>query len=144
MKSIYLPVFSIFLLLSCKQEVDLNKARNEILATEKAFEQMASEKGLAEAFYFYADDSAVILRRNDSLIRGREGIKNYYLSKANPKVKLSWTPYYVRVSDCGTLGYTYGNYVYAVQEPSGKTTKLTGVFHTVWKKRGNVWRFVWD
>jgi ketosteroid isomerase-like protein len=144
MKKIYFSPIALLLMVSCKQAADINKARNEILETEKAFEQMASEKGLAEAFYYYADDSAVILRGNDSLIYGREGIKNYYEKKANPKVKLSWKPDFVKVSECGTLGYTYGKYLYAVQDTSGKTLKLTGIFHTVWKKRGHDWRFVWD
>jgi len=44
--------------------------------TEKAFEKMASEKGLAEAFYYFADENAVIKRGNDSLIIGKENIRN--------------------------------------------------------------------
>jgi ketosteroid isomerase-like protein len=134
----------ILLLTCCKQKVDTEAAKKEIFKTEKAFEKMASEKGLADAFYYFADDSAVIRRGNDSLILGRENIRHYYSKNANPNAKLSWTPDFISVSDCGTLGYTYGKYLYSVRDSSGKFTERTGVFHTVWKKQNKVWRYVWD
>jgi hypothetical protein len=45
--------------------------KKDILNTEKDFEKMTREKGIVEAFYFYAADSAVIKRENDSLIIGK-------------------------------------------------------------------------
>ena len=144
MKKIPVVLISISLLISCKQTVSLEEARNEILQTEKAFEKMASEKGLPAAFYYFAAEDAVIRRENDSLIIGRENIKKYYDKNANPDVKLSWTPDFVDVSDCGTLGYTYGRFIFSVKDTSGKNTEQTGVFHTIWKKQNNEWRYVWD
>jgi len=140
------PFYLIFILLvaSCKQPVSIESARNEIFQTEKEFEKMASEKGLAEAFYFFADENAVIKRENDSLIKGRENIRHYYDKNANPNAKLSWTPDYIDVSACGTLGYTYGKYQYAVKDTLGNPIEHTGIFHTVWKKQNNQWRYVWD
>jgi len=144
MKKIPVILILIPLLFSCKRTISIEAARNEILQTEKAFEKMASEKGLAAAFYFFAAEDAVIRRGNDSLIIGRENIKNYYDKNANPNVKLSWTPDYIGVSDCGTLGYTYGKYLFSVRDTSGKNNENKGVFHTVWKKQNNDWRYVWD
>src|SRR5659263_352132 len=63
---------------------------------------------------------------------------------ANPNAKLSWTPDFIGVSDCGTLGYTYGKYVFSVQDTSGKSIEHTGIFQTVWKKQNKEWRYVWD
>lgn len=131
-------------LLSCRQKVDIEKAKKEILQTEKDFAKMASEKSLADAFYFFASEDAVILRGNDSLIFGKENIKHFYNTKTNPAANLSWFPDFIGVSDCGTLGYTYGKYVYSVQDSTGKLVTSTGMFHTVWKKQKNSWRFVWD
>jgi ketosteroid isomerase-like protein len=131
-------------LTSCKQTVNIDAAKNEILQTEKAFEKMASEKGLTEAFYYFADENAVIKRGNDSLIIGKESIRHYYDKNANPYAKLSWTPDFIGVSDCGTLGYTYGRYVFSIQDTSGKSIEHTGIFHTVWKKQNKDWRYVWD
>jgi ketosteroid isomerase-like protein len=144
MKKVLFILILIQLLFSCKQTVNIEAARNEIMQTEKAFEKMASEKGLSAAFYYFAAEDAVIKRGNDSLIAGKENIKHFYDKNANPDVKLSWTPDYIGVSDCGTLGYTYGKYVFSIQDPSGKRAEQTGVFHTVWKKQNNEWRYVWD
>lgn len=144
MKKAPFLLISILILVACKQTVNIDTARNEILQTEKAFEKMASEKGLAEAFYYFADENAAIIRGNDSIIIGKENIRDYYDKNANPNVKLIWTPDFIDVSDCGTLGYTYGKYVFSTQDTSGKTIDRTGIFHTVWKKQNNNWRYVWD
>ena len=61
------------LLTACS--IDSNKsqtdaARQEIIQTEKAFETMAREKGLAEAFSYYADSAATI-NRGSSLVHGK-------------------------------------------------------------------------
>ena len=144
MKNLPFTLILIPLLFSCKQTVDINAARNEILQTEKAFEKMASEKGQSAAFYYFAAENAAIRRGNDSLIFGKENIKNYYDKNSNPNAKLNWTPDFIGVSDCGTLGYTYGKYVFSIQDSSGKNIEHTGVFHTVWKKQNNDWQYVWD
>jgi ketosteroid isomerase-like protein len=132
------------MVISCKQTINPDAAKNEILQAEKAFEKMASEKGLAEAFYYFADENAAIKRGNDSLIIGKENIKLYYDKNANPNAKLSWTPDFIGVSDCGTLGYTYGKYLYTIQDSTGKNVEYKGIFHTVWKKQNKGWRYVWD
>ena len=144
MKKVLFILILIPLLFSCKQAVDIETVRNEIMQTEKAFEKMASEKGLSAAFYYFAAEDAVIKRGNDSLIAGKENIKHFYDKNANPGVKLSWAPDYIGVSECGTMGYTYGKYVFSIQGPSGKRAEQTGVFHTVWKKQNNEWQYVWD
>ncbi len=144
MKKYPLMLILIPLLFSCKHTVNIEAARNEIMQAEKAFEKMASEEGISAAFYYFAAEDAVIKRGNDSLIIGKENIKRFYDKNANPDVKLSWTPDFIGVSDCGTLGYTYGKYVFSIQDSSGKSAEQTGVFHTVWKKQNNDWRYVWD
>ena len=105
---------------------------------------MVSVKGLAEAFYYFADENAVLKRGNDSLITGRENIRSFYNKNSNPKAKLSWTPDFIEVSECGTLGYTYGKYIFTIQDSTGKNIENRGIFHTVWKKRNNEWKYVWD
>jgi hypothetical protein len=144
MKKVFIIMILISLLFSCKQTVNIENSKSEILQAEKAFEKMASEKGLAEAFYYFADENATIRRGNDSLIFGKENIRHYYDLHADSNVKLSWTPDFVGVSDCGTLGYTYGKYIYSTQDTSGKSIEYIGIFHTVWKKQNNNWRYVWD
>jgi len=120
------------------------QVKAEIYKTEKAFEKMASDKGIAEAFYYYADENAVILRANDSIIKGKENIKNFY-TKKHQHATVNWTADFIDVSADGTLGYTYGKYKWRIKKDDGTMTELTGIFHTVWKKQAdNSWKYVWD
>lgn len=139
-----LCLICILVFVSCKHAANTDAAKNEILQTEKAFEKMASEKGMTEAFYYFADQNAAIKRGNDSLIIGKENIKLYYDKNSDPNAKLSWAPDFIGVSDCGTLGYTYGKYLYTIQDSTGKSIEYNGIFHTVWRKQNNDWRYVWD
>lgn len=140
-----IAVLSTLLSLSCNTKTDKEKIKKEILKTEKAFEKMAAEKSISAAFYFYADENAVIKRENDTLIKGKENIRNYYKKSDRIKAKVSWTPDFIEVSDCGTLAYTYGKYLWQVENHLGETVSYKGVFHTIWKKqKDNTWKYVWD
>jgi ketosteroid isomerase-like protein len=142
----YIFIFAaIFLVASCRQTRNKEEIKNEIFQTEKAFEKMASEKSVAEAFYFFADQNAVIKRENDTLISGKESIRAYYEKRADKNATVNWTPDFVDVSDCGTLGYTYGKYIWKSKDSTGASVEFKGVFHTVWKKQAdNSWKYVWD
>jgi ketosteroid isomerase-like protein len=145
MKTNLVILFVIMLGISCGHTIDKETTKKMIFDTEKDFEKMAAEKGVAEAFYYFADDSAVINRGNDSLIKGREAIKNYYKRNRKDGATVNWTPDFVDVSDCGTLGYTYGRYTWKIKDSADKEIVYKGIFHTVWKKqKDNTWRYVWD
>lgn len=145
MKRISILLISIFLITSCHKAVDKEAIKKEIYNSEKAFEKMTSEKSVAEAFYNFADENAVIKRENDTLIKGKENIKTYYDRKNNKNATVHWTPDYIDISDCGTLGYTYGKYVWNIKDTAGVSTEYKGIFHTVWKKqKDNTWKYVWD
>jgi ketosteroid isomerase-like protein len=117
----------------------------EVHDAEKAFEKMASEKGIAEAFYFYADENAVIKRQNDTLIKGRDNIRNYYAGQNLKNATVNWTPDFISVSENGDLAYTYGKYIWTNKNDKGELKTATGVFHTVWKRqKDGSWKYVWD
>jgi len=145
-RMIFSIIVSVFIQLSFSQmQNNIEMIKEEIYQTEKAFEKMASDKGLAEAFYYFADEDAVILRENDSIIKGKENIKAYYLNKPNKNVSINWTPDYIDVSEDGTLGYSYGKYILKTTKQDGSVTESKGIFHTVWKKQAdNSWKYVWD
>ncbi len=122
-----------------------NKAKQEIAQAEKDFEKMAAEKGLAEAFWYFADSNAVIRRVNDSLIRGKESIRNFYAANRFKTAIVKWSPDFVDASSAGDLGYTYGKYTWQSKDSTGKVNESQGVFHTVWKKqKDGSWKYVWD
>ncbi|WP_167605589.1 YybH family protein [Maribellus sediminis] len=123
-----------------------DKAKQEIIEAERAFNNMAENEGIAAAFLHFAADSAVLMR-NNKLIVGKVAIeKSFGNSLAKQEgVSLTWEPDFVDVAKSGDLGYTYGKYIYSVTDSSGVTSRDTGIFHTVWKLQENgEWKFVWD
>lgn len=121
------------------------KAKQEVEKAEKDFAQMAADKGIAEAFYSFAAEDATIKRKNDSLIHGKEGIKNFYSAPFYKTATVKWSPDFVDVSSSNDLGYTYGKYVWESKDSTGKVETFKGIFHTVWKKQADgSWKYVWD
>lgn len=117
----------------------------EIAKAEQEFEAAAKNQGIVEAFYSFADENAVIKRGDDSLIFGNENIKAFYEKPVYKDAEVSWSPDFIDVSEDGTMGYTYGKYVWAIKDSTGLTTEYKGVFHTVWKKQADgSWKYVWD
>ena len=66
MKAAVLIILMNVFLVGCVHEKRNKEIKNEIFLTEKAFEKMSSEKSIPEAFYYYADENAVIKRENDN------------------------------------------------------------------------------
>jgi ketosteroid isomerase-like protein len=146
MKTLIKILVGLLIIVSCKPSINKEEVKLEIYNTEKAFEKMCTEKSVADAFYFYADSNATINRGNDSLIKGKEAIKIYYQKRQNNNATVNWTPDFIEVSECGTLGYTYGKYTWKVKNKDNDSIKeYIGIFHTVWKKqKDNTWKYVWD
>lgn len=141
----YVIIILITFLVSCASQLDKNKFKQEVFDTEKSFEKMCSDKGIQDAFYFFADDSAVIKRQNDTLIIGKDNIKTYYSKDFYKKASVTWHPDFIDISNDGTLAYTYGKYIWTVNDSIGNVSEFKGVFHTVWKKqKDNNWKYVWD
>jgi ketosteroid isomerase-like protein len=136
---------SLFLLTCNSNKLEfIEKSKKEIVATEREFAEFCKKEGMEAAFVKYADDSAVI-HRNDKILKGKEAIGIFYKARPLKNTTLDWWPDFVDASSSGDLGYTYGHYVYASKDSTGKITENKGIFHTVWKKqRSGTWRFVWD
>lgn len=137
--------------ISCNGNSDIAATKNQhlfrenLLKTEDDFKNLSQSKGIAVAFYAFADENAVIKRENDTLIKGKENIKAYY---SNPKFKnasVSWKPDFVEVSADGSLAYTYGKFVWTSKDSLGNQKEFKGRFHTVWKRqKDGSWKYVWD
>lgn len=120
------------------------KYKAEIRDTEEAFAAMTMEKSIPEAFISFAADSAILMR-DDSLIKGKHALAEYYNSQNLEGVTLEWNVDFVDVSSSGDLGYTYGKYNLSIPDTTGGTAHYTGIFHTIWKKqKDGAWKFVWD
>jgi ketosteroid isomerase-like protein len=145
MKTALLLALLLLFITGCDQPIDKETVKNEILQTEKAFAQMTAEKGIAEAFFFYAAENAVIKRENDTLVVGKDQIRAYYDTEGNKNAIVNWSPDFIEVSNDGTMAYTYGKYLWKFKGEKGDTIEYKGVFHTVWKRQSdNSWKYVWD
>lgn len=145
-KTITFSLIAVLLLFqSCKKKENKEELIKSVLSTEKAFEKMAADSGIAIAFRNFADENAVILRNNDSIIEGRNNIFGYYNTEKIKKATVNWTPDKIEVSDDGTLAYTYGKYTWKINHSNDSVTIFKGVFHTVWKRQHDKkWKYVWD
>lgn len=76
MKNIFLLLIA-FGAISAHAQDKTRQYEAEIRKAEKDFNDLAQSKSISEAFYAFADESAVIKRENDTLIKGRENIKKY-------------------------------------------------------------------
>ncbi len=137
-----------FFLFSCQQEKpkpDPESLKKEIIQMERSFRDDLQSKGAAYAFHAYAAPDAVIKRENDTLIIGKEAIKQYYSQPAYLHATANWEADYTDVSADGTLAYTYGKYTWTGRDTAGKEFNYYGIFHTVWKKQPDgTWKYVWD
>jgi len=145
-KIITLIICSFNILLAFGQHsTSLETWKQEVVATEKAFEKMTHDKGITEGFYYFADSAAVINRANDSLIYGKENIRHFYAIKNYKNATVDWTPDFIQVSDDGSMAYTYGKYIWKLKQTNGLIKEFKGIFHTVWKRQSDgSWKYVWD
>lgn len=148
MKKVVLILSLTLLMIGCAAKIKPKTNadyKNEIAKAEKEFKMTVAEKGISAGFYHFADENATIKRERDTLITGRENIRNYY---SHPKYKnafVTWSPDFISVSESGDLAYTYGKYIWTIKDSIGSPKTFKGVFHTVWKRQSDgSWKYVWD
>ena len=141
----WLLFFVIISIFSCDIARDKNRRESqEIKALEKEFMEKVREWGVRDAFVYFADDSAVLLR-NNRLVKGKREIEAYYDQSSFQGIKLVWEPEFVEVTRCGDLAYTYGPYTYSSKDSTGNEMVSRGIFHTIWKKqKDGSWKYVFD
>lgn len=129
-----------------KKENSIEKWKREILDTEQQFTEMAQKEGISIAFLTFAAEDVVVMR-NNSLIIGKESLKESFENEISESgnVSLTWKPDFVDVASSGDLGYTYGTYISTTTDSVGNTKVVEGVFQTIWKRQPDgTWKFVWD
>lgn len=141
---IFIYCFLVLMVFSCRNAEKHVEYKIEVLKAEASFALMAEEKGMAEAFLYFASDEAVI-NRNDSIIKGKEAIRQYFKNQTLKEINLQWEPDFVDVSASGDMAYTYGKYYFNAVDSAGNRIFSDGIFHTVWKRQEDgSWKFVYD
>lgn len=116
----------------------------EIRSAEKAFNDMAADRGVKAAFLEFAAEDAVI-SRNGKVIEGKAAIAEYFENQTLTNVQLQWEPSFIDVAEAGDMAYTYGPYTFQATDTTGQQITSQGYFHTVWKRqKDGSWKYVWD
>ncbi len=114
-------------------------AREELMAVDRAFAEMAAREGVPKAFEHYAGERGVIVTR-ENILDGPAAIAAAYADWAEG-ARLEWAPQTAQVSSRGDMGWTWGNSTYTA--PDGARTQ--GRYISVWTRDfdGN-WRYAFD
>lgn len=139
----YLTV-CLLLIMSCQSREDENELREQVLETDKSFNQMANQKGNAVAFLYYADEMVIKMQEDNYPIVGKYALMKSLGDNSWDDFKLSWEP--LRAEASGNLGYTFGTYQLETKTEDGlRDTVFYGNYVSVWKrKRDGSWRYIID
>jgi ketosteroid isomerase-like protein len=117
--------------------VDRQAALDSLVAAEKAFAQMAAEKGTRDAFLAFLADDALVFQPDP--MNGKEAWK---ARQPSPAV-LSWYPVHSEVSLAGDLGFNTGPFDY--RPKPGEKPVVFGQFATIWARQADgFWKAVLD
>lgn len=132
----------LFIFVSCSQQEDTATLKSEVLETDKSFSKRARERGVAEAFVYYADEKVITPVPGEQPIFGKYALMESF-EKNPPDYTLTWEP--LRAEASGSLGYTFGRYTLTTKTPAGKDSVQYGNYISVWKrKKDGSWRYVID
>jgi ketosteroid isomerase-like protein len=114
-----------------------DKARDEVIATERAFAKTMADRDL-NAFSRFLSEEAVFFSGPQPL-RGREAVIAWWARfYSKPTAPFSWEPAQVEVLASGTLALSTG----PVRDPQGK---LIGCFNSIWRQEApGQWKIVFD
>src|SRR5947208_6976358 len=106
-----------------------------IQALDEQWSATAARNDLEGTVAFYADD-AVLLAPNAPIATDRKSIRESWAGLLGPNTAVSWKVSKVEVAKSGDLGYLYGTYALAIQDPKGgPPVRDTGKIVEIWKKQ---------
>ncbi len=134
----------VFLALASCQQEDTEALKQEIVDADRSFSKMASEKGIAQAFLYYADEKVIKPTTGQQPIVGKFALLEWYKMNPPGDYTLTWEP--LRAEASGNLGYTFGGYTLVSKTADGKRdTTQYGNYVSIWKrKKDGSWRYVID
>jgi uncharacterized protein (TIGR02246 family) len=116
-------------------------AMDEVMQADRDFAKLAQEKGVAEAFAFYAAPDAHWFVPGPEPLRGPEAIKARLTKSFAKGGKLEWEPRRAWASADGTMAVTWGRSIYT--SPTGEASH--GSYLTVWMRQADgSWKFSHD
>lgn len=105
---------------------------DELMAVDRAFNTMAQEEGVGNAFVHYLSHDVRLLSAGSQPVFGHEAMAEVMMAYP-PNATLVWDPEEAVVSSSADMGFTWGRYV-------SEFTDAEGVVHTAHGKYLNVWQ----
>jgi len=143
----FLPIILMVtaLFAGCCQEdaMDMETARESMLAADREFSKLSVEQGMYNAFDTYMDDNATIYREGQHPYTGREAIRPLFPQEGGGT--LAWEPFMAEIAESGDLGYTLGKWTYTLTAEDGSESISQGYYVSIWKKQADSsWKYVFD
>lgn len=115
----------------------MTDARQQVIATERAFAKTMADRDLQGFASFIADEA--IFFSGPTPLRGKATVVKAWAGYYDgPKAPFSWEPQDVEVLDSGSLAISSG----PVRDASGK---VFATFTSIWRREpGQQWRIVFD
>lgn len=132
---ITIVILGIFVSLSgCGGEaVDTEKAKAELMATDRAFAEESVASNAAEAFRKYLAEDAIQMPTGGEPIVGRDKIYEN-MNRSAQNYTLNWSPERAEVAKSGDMGWTWGWYTMSYTDANGETRQSRGKYLNIWKK----------
>jgi ketosteroid isomerase-like protein len=139
---------SAFVITSCSPSGTADNRASDASALRAADEQWsatAAKNDVDGTVSFYADN-AVLLAPNAPIAADRKAIRESWAGILGPNTGISWKASRAEVASSGELGYVYGTYSLAIQDPkSGAPVRDTGKFVEIWNKQADgKWKCIVD
>ncbi|HSI52354.1 MAG: DUF4440 domain-containing protein [Ramlibacter sp.] len=116
---------------------DATQARQQVMATERAFAKTMADRDLRAFGTFLADDT--VFFSGPTPLRGKQQVIDFWSRfYAKPEAPFSWVPEEVEVLEAGDLALSAG----PVYNPAGK---LVARFTSIWRREpSGEWRIIFD
>lgn len=137
-------VAGLLCLCSCQEGKSDEALKAEVLETDRRFSQMSQEKGIAEAFIYFADENVIKPTPGEQPVYGKFALMEHFKKNQADSDVLVWSP--IKAEASGSLGYTFGGYTLQTRVPgTNRDTTIYGNYYSIWKrKKDGSWRYVLD
>lgn len=131
-------------LMMCVGPATAEDAGERLKNVDRAFAAHSKEHGPRAAFLEYMAEDGVVLRALGGPLEGRAAYAEATADETG-QATLAWAPEQAAVSGDGTLGYTWGYYVYTAPGEDGTKQETRGKYLSVWRRQEDgAWKFIAD
>jgi ketosteroid isomerase-like protein len=132
--------------INCQKQIDIEAAKAELFQVAQQFNKENSEIGYIEGYNKYMAEDVLILPPGAQPVIGRD---NYYAQmKAEGLLgHLEGEAQGVEVSTSGDIGWTWGRWVFTIQDSSGNPVVSYGKYLCTWTKFDGQWKMtsnIWN